>query len=147
MPVLSGPVRSRCSAVLLGFASIVGCSRTASPRATATSDSVIPAGRYGDVVRRGRALLGNHGGSESYNLFIGLLRETRADLRETGALGLGELADARAFEPLSEALGEDDSPTIRMTGAWALGDLAEEAAIDALHRALAGRTTVGRRGT
>src|SRR5690348_5470344 len=43
--------------------------------------------------------LGNHGGSESSNLFIGMLRETRADLRETGALGLGELEDPRAFGP------------------------------------------------
>lgn len=36
---------------------IVGCSRPAPQRAAAASDSLIPAGPYGDAVRRGRALL------------------------------------------------------------------------------------------
>jgi len=45
-------------------------------------------------------VLGNHRGSESYNLFIGMLKDARADFRETGALGLGELEDSRAINPL-----------------------------------------------
>jgi len=59
MPVLSRPVHPWCSAVLLGFTCIVGCSRPAPapPRAAAASDSLIPTGPYGDAVRRGRALL------------------------------------------------------------------------------------------
>ncbi|HYX82383.1 MAG TPA: hypothetical protein VE714_08325, partial [Gemmatimonadales bacterium] len=37
-------------------------------------------------------VIGNHGArSESYQLFLGMLREARADFRETGALGLGEV--------------------------------------------------------
>src|SRR5438876_2155258 len=34
------------------------------------------------------------------NLFIGMLKDARADFRETGALGLGELEDSRAINPL-----------------------------------------------
>src|SRR5439155_11758624 len=45
----------------------------------------------------GARVLGNHRGSESYNLFIGMLKDARADFRETGALGLGELEDSRAI--------------------------------------------------
>src|SRR5438034_8143319 len=40
-------------------------------------------------------VLGNYGGSESYNLFLGMLKDPRPDFRETGALGLGELEDSR----------------------------------------------------
>src|SRR5437667_10869470 len=62
MPVLSGPVRpSTC--VLIWIICMTGCRRTDSSRpaqasgATGAADSVIPSGPYGDVVRRGRALL------------------------------------------------------------------------------------------
>jgi len=57
MPVLSRPVPSRASVVLVCFYCIAGCSRPAPSRASAAADSVIPAGPYGDAVRRGRALL------------------------------------------------------------------------------------------
>ena len=57
MPVLSRPVRPRGSVVLICIVSFAGCSTPAPPRAAAAVDSVIPAGRYGDAVRRGRALL------------------------------------------------------------------------------------------
>jgi len=57
MPVLSRPVRPSTSAVLVCFTCIAGCSRPAPSRASAAADSVIPAGPYGDAVRRGRALL------------------------------------------------------------------------------------------
>src|SRR6266480_4940161 len=57
MPVLSRPVRPWCSVILACITCIVGCSRPASQRAAAASDSLIPAGPYGDAVRRGRALL------------------------------------------------------------------------------------------
>lgn len=63
MPVLSRPVPRRpCSAVvLLGLTCLTGCSRpdAAPPRtaALAAVDTAIPAGPYGDAVRRGRALL------------------------------------------------------------------------------------------
>src|SRR6266850_4290354 len=84
-------------------------------------------------------VLGNHGGSESYNLFIGMLRNARADFRETGALGLGEREDSRAIGPLSDALSGDDSPAVRMTAAWALGEIGEKTSITALTRALGDR--------
>ena len=74
-------------------------------------------------------VLGNHGGSEAYNLFIGMLKDARADFRETGALGLGERQDSRAITPLSDALGSDASPAVRMTAAWALGELEEKIAV------------------
>jgi thiosulfate dehydrogenase len=62
MPVLSRPVPRRLcrSAVLVCLTCIAGCSRPdASPRATgaAAADTTIPAGPFGDAVRRGRALL------------------------------------------------------------------------------------------
>ena len=57
MPVLSRPVRPWCSVILACITCIVGCSRPASQRAAVASDSIIPAGPYGDAVRRGRALL------------------------------------------------------------------------------------------
>lgn len=61
MPVLSRPVRPS-TAVLFCSISIAACSRADSARPAATAartpvDSVIPAGPYGDAVRRGRALL------------------------------------------------------------------------------------------
>src|SRR5260221_9072071 len=60
-------------------------------------------------------MLGNYGGSESYNLFIGMLKDARAHFRETGALSLGEREDSRALGPLSDALNGDDNPAGRMT--------------------------------
>src|SRR3982074_3387983 len=59
MPVLSRRVRppSRALAVFLGITSVAGCSKPAPSRTAATADSVIPAGPYGDAVRRGRALV------------------------------------------------------------------------------------------
>lgn len=60
MPVLSRPVRLCSSAVLVSITCIAGCSRPQPPpRATggAAADTSIPAGPYGDAVRRGRALL------------------------------------------------------------------------------------------
>jgi thiosulfate dehydrogenase len=44
-------------AVFLGITSLAGCSTPAASRTTAATDSIIPAGAYGDAVRRGRALL------------------------------------------------------------------------------------------
>ena len=49
-------------------------------------------------------VLGNHGGSESYGLFISMLKDARGDFRETGALGLGEMEDARAITPLANVV-------------------------------------------
>lgn len=57
MPVLSRRVRPRTLAAFLGITSLAGCSNPAPPRTAAAADSVIPAGPYGDAVRRGRALL------------------------------------------------------------------------------------------
>lgn len=59
MPVLSRPVRPSISAVLVGISWIAGCSKPAPsrPAATVAADSLIPAGPYGDAVRRGRALV------------------------------------------------------------------------------------------
>jgi len=79
-------------------------------------------------------VLGNHGGSGEYDLFISLLRDARADLRETGALGLGEMEDSRAISPLSTALSDDDTPAVRMTAAWALGEIEDKVAIRARAR-------------
>src|SRR6266571_2180625 len=90
-------------------------------------------------------VLGNRGGSESYNLFISMLKDARADFRETGALGLGELEDSRAISPLSDALSGDASPVVRMTAAWALGEIEEKTAIPALTRALGDRAPEVRR--
>src|SRR2546425_793817 len=90
-------------------------------------------------------VLGNRGGSEMYDLFLGLLRDPRADLRETGALGLGEVEDSRAIGPLSDALGRDESPAVRMTAAWALGEIEDKVAIDPLTRALGDRAPDVRR--
>src|SRR3989442_8059296 len=59
-------------------------------------------------------VLGNRGGSESYGLFTGMLKDARADFRETGALGLGELQDSRAINPLSDALSRDENPAVRV---------------------------------
>src|SRR6267142_2332471 len=81
-------------------------------------------------------VLGNSGGSESYNLFIGMLKDARADFRETGALGLGERDDSRALGPLSDALSGDDSPAVRMTAAWALGEIGDKGAVRPLGAAL-----------
>ena len=77
-------------------------------------------------------VLGNHGGSDGYNLFLGMLKDARPDFRETGALGLGEREDSRAIGPLSDALSGDASPVVRMTAAWALGEIEEKTAVDAL---------------
>src|SRR5712691_7802693 len=90
-------------------------------------------------------VLGNHGGSESYSLFVGMLKDARADFRETGARGLGELQDSRAITPLVDALSGDASPVVRMTAAWALGEIEEKTAIDALARALGDRAPEVRR--
>jgi len=90
-------------------------------------------------------VLGNHGGSESYNLFIGMLKDARADFRETGALGLGEREDSRAISPLSDALSGDASPAVRMTAAWALGEIEEKTAVGPLTRALGDRAPEVRR--
>src|SRR6267143_1704608 len=90
-------------------------------------------------------VLGNHGGSESYNLFIGMLKDMRADFRETAALGLGEREDSRAISPLSDALSGDASPVVRMTAAWALGEIEEKTAVGALTRALGDRAPEVRR--
>src|SRR5213592_1209179 len=90
-------------------------------------------------------VLGNHGGSATYALFLGLLRDSRAELRETGALGLGELEDSRAISPLSDALSRDDSPAVRMTAAWALGEIEEKVSIEPLSRALNDRAPEVRR--
>ena len=57
MPVLSRRVRLSRSAVLVCITCLSGCSRPPVPPAAAAPDSVIPAGPYGDAVRRGRALL------------------------------------------------------------------------------------------
>src|ERR1700694_3985661 len=90
-------------------------------------------------------VLGRHGGSGTYELFFALLRDARADLRETGALGLGELDDSRAIGPLSDALTGDAEAAVRMTAAWALGEIDEKVAIDALARALRDRAPEVRR--
>jgi len=50
-------VRPSTLVVLLGIATLAACSRPAPSRTAAAPDSVIPAGPYGDAVRRGRALL------------------------------------------------------------------------------------------
>jgi hypothetical protein len=71
-------------------------------------------------------VLGRHGGSGTYDLFLSLLKDSRADLREAGALGLGELEDSRAINPLSSALVSDTSAVVRMTAAWALGEIEEK---------------------
>ena len=57
MPVLSRRVRPSTLTVLLGIAALGGCSNPAPSRAAVAADSTIPAGPYGDAVRRGRALL------------------------------------------------------------------------------------------
>src|SRR4051812_20233108 len=60
MPVLSRPVRLRTWTACLCIWCFAACSRPDSnrPRSSATAaDSIIPAGPYGDAVRRGRALL------------------------------------------------------------------------------------------
>src|SRR5712691_7919986 len=75
-------------------------------------------------------VLGNHRGSESYSLFVGMLKDARADFRETGALGLGELHDSRAITPLADALSGDASTVVRMTAAWALGEIEEKTALN-----------------
>src|SRR2546427_1963856 len=90
-------------------------------------------------------VLGNRGGSESYNLFIGMLKDARADFRETGALGLGEREDTRAIGPLSDALSGDASPAVRITAAWALGEIEEKTAVGVLTRALDDRAPEVRR--
>jgi len=81
-------------------------------------------------------VLGRHGGSSAYDLFVTLLRDPRPDLRETGALGLGELEDSRAITPLSSVLDRDDSPAVRMTAAWALGEIDDDRAVTPLVAAL-----------
>ena len=57
MPVLSRPVRPSTLTVLVGITALGGCSNPARSRAAVAADSTIPAGPYGDAVRRGRALL------------------------------------------------------------------------------------------
>src|SRR2546423_15465013 len=64
MPVLPRRVRPRPRAscpFLFGITAVIGCSRSDSARPVATArgpaDSLIPAGPYGNSVRRGRALL------------------------------------------------------------------------------------------
>src|SRR5258708_15247598 len=54
-------------------------------------------------------VLGNHGGSESYSLFPGMLKDARPAFRETGALGLGEAEGSRRATPISSALAGDAS--------------------------------------
>src|SRR6267378_1709013 len=57
MPVLSRRVRPSTLTVLVGITVLGGCSKPAASRAAVAADSTIPAGPYGDAVRRGRALL------------------------------------------------------------------------------------------
>jgi thiosulfate dehydrogenase len=61
MPVLSRQVRPSTQLVLYSILSLAACSRPESAPAVAVlggpADSLIPAGPYGDAVRRGRALL------------------------------------------------------------------------------------------
>ncbi len=57
MPVLSRRVRPSTLTVLVGITVLGGCSKPAPSRAAVPADSTIPAGPYGDAVRRGRALL------------------------------------------------------------------------------------------
>jgi len=54
---ISRRVRPSTFAVFLGFTSLAGCSKAAPSRTATAADTVIPAGPYGDAVRRGRALL------------------------------------------------------------------------------------------
>jgi len=49
-----------------------------------------------------------------------MLRDAKPGLRETGALGLGELEDSRALGPLSDALG-DAEVTVRARAAGGAG--------------------------
>src|SRR2546423_12302777 len=49
-------------------------------------------------------VLGRARTPESYDAFLTLLRDPNPGLRETGALGLGELDDRRALRPLQDAL-------------------------------------------
>src|SRR2546422_3554576 len=90
-------------------------------------------------------VLGNHGGSASSELFLGLLRASRPDLRETGALGLGELEDSRAIGPLSDALKSDNDVAVRVRAAWALGEIQDKVATETLARALGDRSPEVRR--
>src|SRR5439155_1388321 len=89
-------------------------------------------------------VLGNHGGSATYELFLGLLRDSRPDLRETGALGLGELADSRAIGEIQsgqgiavlEALLRDQTADVRKTALWALGEIQDGSGVEPAAAAL-----------
>src|SRR5439155_1566080 len=54
-------------------------------------------------------VLGRAGAPGSYDAFAALLREAAPGLRETGALGLGELEARRALRPLQDALRDRDA--------------------------------------
>lgn len=57
-------------------------------------------------------------------------------LKRNAAVAMGNRREARYEEPLTEALGGDDDPTVRGHAAWALGRLGTSGARRALLRSL-----------
>src|SRR5256885_378672 len=71
----------------------------------------------------------------TYELFVVLLRDTDAGIRENGALGLAELGDDRSERPLTDALQDADAG-VRATAVLGLGRLEHASSLGPLTAAL-----------
>ena len=82
--------------------------------------------------------LGMLGGEEALRTLMVTVTNINEDIivRGRAALMLGKLGDARAVDPLIEALGADSGYQTRLNAAEALGKLGDRRAIKALLRAV-----------
>jgi hypothetical protein len=63
---------------------------------------------------------------------INALKDSDAGVRKEAAESLGKLADARAVDPLIEALRYDENGEVREMAAWALGQIDDARTVDPL---------------
>ncbi len=67
---------------------------------------------------------------------IAALQDPDAEVRRWAALGLGDLGDAAAVDPLLEVLANDSDGEVRRWAAWALGEIQDESAVGGLIHAV-----------
>ena len=75
--------------------------------------------------------LGEIGGEDATQAVANALVAENDGVRSHAARALGMIGDTRAIEPLSDALGDDDSDTVRASAAWALVQIGTEDALEA----------------
>ena len=78
-------------------------------------------------------------GQVSVERYIQALKDRDSDVREDAAEALGMIGDARAVEPLIQALKDDISSDVREEAAEALGMIGDARAVEPLTQALKDR--------